>query len=104
MSLYINNTWVHQQGRYWMARAIAFSEKGNDVTISACHDSPRTSLREAGRRHEGAATGARGLGRIERTGFRQQTVPPKPAAYGAPLSQQPSPGCSYRNYYGHENG
>ena len=40
MSVYINNTWVHQQGRYWMARAVAFSEKGNDVTISACHESP----------------------------------------------------------------
>ena len=40
MSVYINNTWVHQQGRYWMARAVAFSERGNDVTISACHESP----------------------------------------------------------------
>jgi hypothetical protein len=40
MSLYINNTWVHQQGRHWIARAVAFSEKGNDVTISSCHDSP----------------------------------------------------------------
>ena len=23
-----------------MAKAVAFSENGNDVTISACHDSP----------------------------------------------------------------
>ena len=38
MSLYINNTWVHKHGRYWIAKAIAFSK--NDVTISACHDSP----------------------------------------------------------------
>ena len=29
-----------KQGRYWMARAVAFSEQGNDVTISACHESP----------------------------------------------------------------
>ena len=40
MSVYINNTWVHQQGRYWIAKAIAFSENDNDVTISACHNSP----------------------------------------------------------------
>jgi hypothetical protein len=40
MSVYINNTWVHRQGRYWIAKAIAFSENNNDVTISACHDSP----------------------------------------------------------------
>jgi len=40
MSLYINNTWVHQQRRHWIARAVAFSEQGNDVTICACHDSP----------------------------------------------------------------
>jgi hypothetical protein len=40
MSVYINNTWVHQQGRYWIAKAIAFSTNDNDVTISACHDSP----------------------------------------------------------------
>ena len=40
MSLYINDTWVHRQGRYWVARAIAFSENDNDVTISACHESP----------------------------------------------------------------
>ena len=40
MSLYINNTWVHKHGRYWIAKAIAFSENDNDVVISACHDSP----------------------------------------------------------------
>jgi len=38
MSLYINNTWVHRQGDYWIAKAIAFSENGNDVTISSSHD------------------------------------------------------------------
>jgi hypothetical protein len=36
VNLYVNNTWVHQQDRYWIAKAIAFSENGNDVTISAC--------------------------------------------------------------------
>lgn len=40
MSMYINNTWVHQQGRYWIAKAEAFSENDNDITISACHYSP----------------------------------------------------------------
>jgi hypothetical protein len=45
MSLYINNLWVWQQGRYWMAKAVAFSENGNDVTISACHDSPELAYR-----------------------------------------------------------
>jgi hypothetical protein len=41
MRLYINNTWVHQQGRYWIAKAIAFSENDNDLTITACHSSPQ---------------------------------------------------------------
>ncbi len=41
MSVYINNTWVHQQGSYWIAKAVAFSENDNDVTISACHCSPQ---------------------------------------------------------------
>jgi hypothetical protein len=40
MSVYINNTWVHQQGCSWVAKAVAFSENDNDVTISACHHSP----------------------------------------------------------------
>ena len=40
MCLYINNTWVHKHGRYWIAKAIVFSEYDNDVVISACHDSP----------------------------------------------------------------
>ena len=40
MSLYLNNTWVHQHGRYWIAKAVAFSENDNDVTISARHHSP----------------------------------------------------------------
>jgi hypothetical protein len=39
ISVYVNNMWVRQQGRYWIAKAIAFSENGNDVTISACHES-----------------------------------------------------------------
>jgi len=38
VSLYVNNTWVHQQGRYWIAKAVAFSENGNDVTISTCDE------------------------------------------------------------------
>jgi hypothetical protein len=38
MSVYINNTWVHQHERHWVAKAVGFSENGNDVTISACHD------------------------------------------------------------------
>ena len=41
VNLYVNNTWVHQQGRYWIAKAIAFSENGNDVTISACAETPK---------------------------------------------------------------
>jgi hypothetical protein len=41
MSLYLNRTWVRQEGRYWIARAVAFSENDNDVTISACHESPK---------------------------------------------------------------
>ena len=40
MSLYVNTLWVRQEGRYWIAEAIAFSENGNDVTLSSCHDSP----------------------------------------------------------------
>ncbi len=40
MRMYINNTWVHRQGHHWIANAVAFSENDNDVTISACHDSP----------------------------------------------------------------
>jgi hypothetical protein len=40
VSVYINSTWVHQQGGHWIAKAVAFSENDNDVTISACHDSP----------------------------------------------------------------
>lgn len=40
MRMYINNTWVYQQGNHWIANAVAFSENDNDVTISACHDSP----------------------------------------------------------------
>jgi hypothetical protein len=38
MSLYVNTLWVRQEGRYWMAEAIAFSENGNDITLSSCHD------------------------------------------------------------------
>ncbi len=45
MSVYINNTWVHQHGRYWIAKAVAFSENGNDLTISACHDSPELAYK-----------------------------------------------------------
>jgi hypothetical protein len=45
MSLYINNTWVEQRGRYWVAKAIAFSENDNDVSISACHDSPNLAYK-----------------------------------------------------------
>ena len=40
MSLYVNNLWIRQEGRYWVAKAIAFSENGNDVTLSSCHNSP----------------------------------------------------------------
>ena len=45
MSVYINDTWVHQQGCHWIAEAIAFSTNGNDVTISACHDSPELAYK-----------------------------------------------------------
>jgi hypothetical protein len=40
MSVYVDKTWVRQEGRYWIAKAIAFSESDNDVTISACHEYP----------------------------------------------------------------
>jgi hypothetical protein len=46
VSVYINNTWVHQQGRHWIAKAVAFSENDNDVTISACHDSPELAYKK----------------------------------------------------------
>jgi hypothetical protein len=45
MSLYINNTWVHEHGRHWIAKAVAFSENGNDVTISSCHDTPELAYK-----------------------------------------------------------
>ena len=45
MSLYINNTWVDQHGRYWIAKSIACSENGNDVTVSACHNSPKLAYK-----------------------------------------------------------
>ena len=40
MNVYINNTLGRQKGRYWIAKAVAFSDNDNDVTISACHYSP----------------------------------------------------------------
>ena len=40
MSVYVNNTWVREEGSYWIAKAVAFSENDKDVTISACHYSP----------------------------------------------------------------
>ncbi len=40
MSVYINDTWVYQYDNCWVAEAVAFSENGNHVTISSCHDSP----------------------------------------------------------------
>ena len=46
VSVYINNTWVHQLGGHWIAKAGAFSENDNDVTISACHDSPELAYHE----------------------------------------------------------
>ncbi len=45
MSLYINNTWVRKDGRYWIAKAIAFSENGNDVAISSCHGTPELAYK-----------------------------------------------------------
>jgi hypothetical protein len=45
MSLYVNNLWIRQEGRYWVAKAIAFSENGNDVTLSSCHDSPELAYK-----------------------------------------------------------
>ena len=45
MSVYINEAWVQQQGRHWIAKAIAFSQNENDVTISACHDSPELAYK-----------------------------------------------------------
>lgn len=40
MNVYINEMWVRDEGRYWIAKAVAFSDNDNDVTISACHSSP----------------------------------------------------------------
>ena len=45
MSLYVNKLWVREEGRYWMAEAIAFSENGNNVTLSACQDSPELAYK-----------------------------------------------------------
>lgn len=45
MSVYLKNTWVHQQGRYWIVKAVAFSENGNDVSICACHDTPELAYK-----------------------------------------------------------
>ena len=36
----MNDAWVQDEGRYWIAKAVAFSDNDNDVTISACHSSP----------------------------------------------------------------
>ena len=41
MSLHLDRMWVRQEGRYWIAKAVAFSENDNDVTISTCHESPK---------------------------------------------------------------
>jgi hypothetical protein len=41
MSLYLDRMWVRQEGRYWIAKAVAFSKNDNDVTISTCHESPK---------------------------------------------------------------
>ena len=46
VSVYINSTWVHQQGGHWIAKAVAFSENDNDVTISACHHSPELAYKK----------------------------------------------------------
>ncbi len=43
MSVYINETWIREHDCYWIAEAVAFSENGNHVTISSCHDSPELS-------------------------------------------------------------
>ena len=40
MNVYINETWVQDEGGYWIAKAVAFSDNDNDVTSSACHSSP----------------------------------------------------------------
>jgi hypothetical protein len=40
ISVYVDKMWVRQEGRYWIAKAIVFSDNDNDVTISACHESP----------------------------------------------------------------
>jgi hypothetical protein len=45
MSVCINNTWVLQHERHWAAKAVAFSENGNDVTISPCDDSPELAYK-----------------------------------------------------------
>lgn len=55
MSVYIDETWVHQQGPKWIAKAVAFSENDNDLTISACHYSPELA-------YDGLIAGMKELG------------------------------------------
>lgn len=65
MSLFINNTWGHEHGRHWIAKALGFSENGNDVTISSCHGTPEIAYKRliAGMK-ELARVDASGVGRI----------------------------------------
>jgi hypothetical protein len=46
MSVYINDAWIQQHGRYWIVEVVAFSENGNHVTISSCHDSPELAYKK----------------------------------------------------------
>jgi hypothetical protein len=45
MSVYIDNMWVSKHGRYWIAKAVAFSKNDNDVTITACDHSPELAYK-----------------------------------------------------------
>ncbi len=45
MSVYIDNMWVRKQGRYWIAKAVAFSENDNDVAITTCHETPELAYK-----------------------------------------------------------
>ena len=46
MGVYINDAWIQQHGRYRIAEVVAFSENGNHVTISSCHDSPELAYKK----------------------------------------------------------
>jgi hypothetical protein len=76
---YIDNIWVHAQGGYWIAKAIAFSENGNDVTITACHHTPEPAYKTlvTGMKELGLGPSGRISGSAKGRRIRQ----PRPSSY-----------------------